>query len=460
MEAATRRSLRILLAVHHFPPTRVAGAEQFSYRVARGLLQRGHSVQVACVESVDDTTIEGKLRWSDEVFEDIPVRRFCFDLRSSPDSQVWAFDNPLLEGHLTKWISTDRPDLVHLVSGYLMGVAPLRAAQLFSIPTVVTLTDFWFLCPTINLLRGDGELCRGPSPLECARCLFDQKRRYRIIDRRWPGLMRSFWRIAGSRPVIGRGFGMPGRLDLLARRREILADSLNSADVIAPVTRFLADIYASNGTDASRFEIAPYGVNADAVPPVRRGQEEIRFGYLGQIAPIKGVDVLVRAFKRLDRSLRRSSLSIYGGMSSFATYGDHLRRMARPVEDIRFFGPYENTQVMKILADLDVLVVPSIWYENSPTVVLEAFAAGRPVIGTNVGGISEIVKDGVSGLLFERGDADDLCRQMQRLLSTPDLLESLKRGIPPVLKPDEELDRYLGIYERAILSHSLGPNVP
>jgi glycosyltransferase involved in cell wall biosynthesis len=82
-------------------------------------------------------------------------------------------------------------------------------------------------------------------------------------------------------------------------------------------------------------------------------------------------------------------------------------------------------------------------------VLLEAFAARRPVIGTNVGGISEIVQPEVNGLLFTRGDANDLARQMQRMLDEPKLLPQLAHGIPPVRTADEEVEQYLDIYARA-----------
>jgi glycosyltransferase involved in cell wall biosynthesis len=101
------------------------------------------------------------------------------------------------------------------------------------------------------------------------------------------------------------------------------------------------------------------------------------------------------------------------------------------------------------------LVVPSLWYENSPNVILEAFAHGTPVIASNHGGLSELVQDGRNGLLFPPGDAASLGRQLQQLLDEPDLLPRLRLGIPPVRSMAEELDALEELY-RSVLSRRQG----
>jgi glycosyltransferase involved in cell wall biosynthesis len=305
METNTHAPLKVLLAAPHFPPTRIGGAELFAYRIARGLVARGHVVQVVCAESVDDAASNGALRGSDEVYDGIPVRRLYYNQRALSETRRATFASPLIEAQLGAWLAQNRVDLVHLVSGYLLGIAPLRAARRFGIPTVVTLNDFWFLCPTINFLRGDGSLCAGPSALECARCLYDAQRRFRYVDQRAPQLMRGFWQFAREHPQLGARFDLPQRLEMLDERRAQLRDALNAADVIAPITHFLANRFAAQGFDAARFMVTPLaGPPQIDHAPTRADADEIHFGYLGQIAPIKGVDVLVRAFRQLKRTLR------------------------------------------------------------------------------------------------------------------------------------------------------------
>ena len=130
-----------------------------------------------------------------------------------------------------------------------------------------------------------------------------------------------------------------------------------------------------------------------------------------------------------------------------------MRKVVGNDDQIAFVGTFSNEQVLKVHSELDVLVVPSLWHENSPNVILEAFAAGTPVIASNQGGLAELVKHEVNGLLFRTGDAADLARQLQRIVDQPALLESLHNGIPPVKTVQEEMKELLQIY-RSIVNGS------
>jgi hypothetical protein len=109
----------------------------------------------------------------------------------------------------------------------------------------------------------------------------------------------------------------------------------------------------------------------------------------------------------------------------------NLRPRSRPTsaiqgsEDGRHFARPDGP----ILADLDVLVVPSKWIENAPFIIREAFAAGVPVVASNLGGMAEMVRHGVDGLLFPAGNAEALAVALKRMIDEPDLLDRLKSGI-------------------------------
>ena len=114
---------------------------------------------------------------------------------------------------------------------------------------------------------------------------------------------------------------------------------------------------------------------------------------------------------------------------------------------IKFHGAFPHERLGEILSKIDVLVVPSQWHENNPRVIQEAFASKTPVLGSNVGGISEFVQHEVNGLLFERGDVVELASQFKRIVEEPDLLSCLQIGISPVKTIDQEVTELVTIYD-------------
>ena len=144
----------------------------------------------------------------------------------------------------------------------------------------------------------------------------------------------------------------------------------------------------------------------------------------------KGPAVLLEAFNRLPRGA--ASLTLYGPHAAY--HGDESYRarlesfLSNP--DVRLAGQVGHRSAPQALSEIDVLVVPSIWPENSPLVIREAFLAGVPVVASRIGGIPEIVEDGVNGFLFGPGDVPDLHRLMLRLIETPSLLAGLSGNCP------------------------------
>jgi len=127
-----------------------------------------------------------------------------------------------------------------------------------------------------------------------------------------------------------------------------------------------------------------------------------------------------------------------------------LRRVAEGDERIDFMDNYECKELTKVLAGIDTLVMPSIWYEAYGLSILEAFANKVPVIATDIGGIPEIVHDGHNGLLFKRGDVLDLKQKMERVVNEPGLIQKFKENIPRVKSINEECDELLEIYRKLL----------
>ncbi|HID62389.1 MAG TPA: glycosyltransferase [Anaerolineae bacterium] len=440
--------LRILIAVHHFPPNHIGGAEWQAYRIAHWLKENGHEVRVICVES--DTYGEaGQLEHKDDLYDGIPVRRLFFNLPLSPDPFRWSFRNPLIEQHLLTYLEDFRPDVLHFISGYLMSGSVILAAQSSGIPVVLMPMDFWFLCPRVTLLQRDGSLCSVPEDLaECVLCLSQDRRRYRLMSSLTGGISNRLLRWMWRSPMILKGMGKEDLPTALQERRTYLRRVFAMADVVLSNSLFLKEMLSAYGFRAPRFLQLRQGIDAEkwVGDGIKETSPYLRVGYIGQIAEHKGVDVLVRAFKRLQIKGPSPRLLLYGNAEQFPSFTRHLHRLIDGDGQIKFAGTFPNEQVLKVHSELDVLVVPSVWYENSPNVVLEAFAAGTPVIASDEGGLAELVEHEVNGLLFRMGDATDLACQLQRIVDQPALLESLRKGIQPVNTVEEELAELFQIY--------------
>lgn len=430
--------MRIVLPVHHFPPRYSAGAELYTFRLARWLIARGHEAEVVCVESV---------RWDghDRVgathdrYEGVPVWRLAVE--ASPGGwPARTFDNPELAAWFADYLERTRPDLAHFQAGYLIGLGPLRAAAAAGVPAVLTLHDFWFLCPRITLLRGDGARCDGPpsDPGACAWCMRLGGRAARVADR-----------LSGGRAARLSAAALPAEARQMAARRAALLPALAWPDAVIAPSHFLAERFRPY-VPAERLHVLRYGLDLERLRAVAAAPDggPLRLAYIGQIAAHKGVHVLVEAVRALPQAGRPVELTVYGDLDQHGDYGQRLRARAAGDPRIRFAGRFEHGRIAEVLGACHATATPSVWYENSPLAIMEAQAAGRPVLTSALGGMAELVRDEVDGLHFRPGDAADLTRQIQRLRAEPGLLERLRRAVRPPASIDEEMATLLALYRR------------
>ncbi|MDW8327521.1 MAG: glycosyltransferase family 4 protein [Anaerolineales bacterium] len=432
--------MKIVIGVHHFPPRYTGGAEWQAFRTARELRVRGHEVRVVCVEHVDRGPASG-VDWQDDVYEGVPVRRLSFDWRLAPEPRVFEYRNPWVGEHLRGWLAEERPDVFHLFSGYLLTGMALYAADELAIPSVVTLTDFWFLCPRISMLQSNGQVSRPPiDPARCAQCLGEERRSFRWLGRLLPGPMATYWHL---------------RHDLvnhIEARLAYLHSALNLAAKIISVSRFVRNLHVEAGFSSEKIIYLRQGFDVQHLKPeviTKASSRQLRVGYIGQIAELKGVHVLIEAARQIDDP--RLSVRLYGNAQRFPAYTARLRRLIGNDSRIQFAGEYRSAaELTQVMRDLDVIVVPSLWYENSPNVILEAFAHRTPVIASDFGGMAELVQHEHNGLRFALGDAASLAGQLKRLLTEPDLLPRLRAGIGPVKTVAEETDGLEAIYQEVL----------
>jgi glycosyltransferase involved in cell wall biosynthesis len=303
----------------------------------------------------------------------------------------------------------------------------LHLARASGVPVLLTLHDYWFICGNSQLIWPDTQTCQGKAwGLNCVRC---------AAAARFPSPLVRWLR--------------PALAPLFQYRDRVVGQAARQADQFISPSKFLIERYIAAGFPASRFLHLENGLRVEHIrrfpwqPPGGR----LRVTFLGSLAWQKGVHIPVEAFNGLPSGIAR--LRIWGDPALFPDYVQSLRNLsAHP--DIQFMGRITNERVGEVLADSDVMVVPSLWYENSPVVIQEARAAGVPVIASGHGALSEKVHHEVDGLLFPPGDAAALRRTLQRLAGDPDLLPRLRRQIPAPMDMDHHVQELENLYRRLI----------
>jgi glycosyltransferase involved in cell wall biosynthesis len=230
----------------------------------------------------------------------------------------------------------------------------------------------------------------------------------------------------------------------IRRRLTAVQEALKTVDVFIAPSRFLRDRFCEFGVPPEKiryldngFDLTPFQV----IPRQGQRQARVRFAYIGTLVEHKGVHVLVEAFNRLDPTC--AELRLYGDPDVFPQYTARLQALATHPY-ISFAGRFENHDVGRILAEVDALVVPSIWFENSPLTIHEARLAGVPVIASNLGGMAEYVEDGKTGLLFRAGDVDDLHEKLEWFIHNPHAFRALPQ--PTYVSIADHARELLAIY--------------
>ena len=175
--------------------------------------------------------------------------------------------------------------------------------------------------------------------------------------------------------------------------------------------------------------------------PVKDGP--LRLGFVGTLVWHKGLHVLIEALRLMPSE--RVRLSVHGNTDVFPQYVRELRARAEglPVE---FRGSFTHAQLADVYEQFDVLVVPSLWPENSPLVIHEAFMSGIPVVGSRTGGIVDLVTHGHNGLLYEGPDPGSLAMELRRLIANRGLLTHLAANVPPVKPIEQDAAEWEAIY--------------
>jgi glycosyltransferase involved in cell wall biosynthesis len=444
--------MKILLGVHQFFPDFSAGTEVLTLSVARELCARGHDVRILTgYPSVDGLTDDQ--RFDEYLFDGLHVHRFhhAYAPMGGQRSRIEiGYDNHLAAAYFARLLTAFRPELVHFFHLNRLGTGLIPVARRAGIPAFFTPTDFWSICPTGQLRLWDMRPCAGPTA-DAGNCI--QHFAWNTLGRRGGRfavhIPAYLWGLIGrltSAGVLG-GYPHARELRALGERLSRSVSRLNQLQRIVVPNAMMERLLAAYGVEPPRLTRAAFGIALaeGPLPGVRdRAHDPLRIGFIGTLLPHKGCHVLIDAFNSLQPG--RAVLELFGRETDDTGYAARLRRLAAGREAIRFRGVFPNERIGEVLGEIDVLVVPSIWNENTPLVVSSAQAARCPVVASDVPGLAAAIRDGVDGLLFAPEDSASLAAVLCRLLDEPRLVGELSANAPPTRSTADYVDDLLAIW--------------
>lgn len=446
--------MKILLTLHQFFPEYFSGTEVLTFSVAKELLSRGHQVSVFTGYPARILMPDSQ-RFDQYEIEGIQVYRFHHAFVPMGEQQIISeieYNNHFAARYFMSLVTDIKPDVVHFFHFSRLGAALVDVVRQLDIPAYYTPTDFWAVCPTSQLLLVDGNVCDGPSRHggNCVKhvAMLTYWRYYSKVVRHFPDVAIDFI-AATAKMKVGVNFPFKHEITALSKRKPFNVSRLNELQGIVSPTQLMTDILVRNGVRPDLISQSAYGINVSGYDEAQErfsSEQDITIGYIGTLAPHKGCHVLIQAFLELGNNSAR--LKIYGNPNEFPGYVAELKQTAQGCGAIDFCGTFPNNQIAEVLADIDVLVVPSVWYENTPLVVYSALAAKCPVIASDFAGMSEVIHDGWNGMLFTPRSNHALGDCLSRLLNSPGLLGELSKNCQPPKSISTYVDELLGLYEK------------
>ena len=405
--------MHIIVANNIYPPIMAGGAELIVSYLCEGLANRGHRVTVisTCGPEMEPYPVE--MRNGVEVIRYFPRNRYWTFARAALKGQELGFRDKINTArwhlkdawnrdagrHARAIFMSSRPDVLHthVIDGFSATI--WYEAKRIGIPVIHTAHDYHLICPRAFLLSRSWQICSNPT-LAC--------RLYR------------FWHLHTSENV----------------------------DLFASPSKFLLGLHAEAGLQSAESAIVPSGVPLPASKKPVRSVPFNRFLLLSRLTVEKGIRVVLEAMARLPKNIDLE-VSIGGRGPLESEVLDAASKDSR----IRFLGYVQGEAKEAALNYADHLLLPSLWYENSPVVILEAAAWGLSLIGSRIGAIPEFVREGFTGRLFAPGNAHDLAETMVAAMTDAGLhigLETNGAMLISNFTVDRMVDSYLGHYERLV----------
>jgi glycosyltransferase involved in cell wall biosynthesis len=432
--------MKILYVIHDFLPETVAGTELYTYHLANEFSKK-HEVRIffnSHKSRESGFVIEGR-------YENVPFTAVRNELSNYADYAPRGKWRPINEA-FHELLDSYKPDVVHFqhilhLTPDLVGIAKKRG-----LPVIFTLHDFWLLCHRIRMITKERKICDTSKRSKCARCHYQHsdngKTKPDFSYLRRKGLKQFYW--AWLREYNTFRYFLNGRF-------HEAHDIFDKVDLFVSPSHFLRKKFIEHGLNPEKIIYSGNGLKKIMhVEKEDRHRQNgmVKFGFMGGSHHQKGAHILVRAFE----GITGAELHIFGNVSE-KSRKSLLNGAAQ--RNVFFCGLVSGEEKRKAMSQIDVFVMPSIWYENSPLVIQEAYMIGAPVIVSNIGGMAEAVKDGETGLHFKVGDPADLRAKIQWVIDNPSEIEEMRAKLPRVKSVEENAVELEGIYVDLIRRNQL-----
>ncbi len=426
----------------------MGGTERYVADLARQLQERGVNAVVAAPGDRDASYMS----------HDLPVQRFGTAYRGDLRTLYGAGDPVAAQsfGHL---LDREMPDLVHLHAfSPAVSLLTLREARRRSIPVLFTYHTPTVSCPRGTLMLWGKHPCDGVlDGSRCTSCVFQGHGVPRGLARALSLLPPFTDSVAGALGIAGQiGTGLRLRR-LLELRIWTCRSFFSEVDHIFVLAEWTADVLRRNGVVPTKITIARHGVACDNESvgelPRRGGYHlPLRLCFIGRLDPAKGLHVVLRALADVPSLSLTLDAYLLGEGDSTDSYSAMVRALADGDHRVSIRRNVSRKTLLHELAAFDAVLVPSQGFETGPLVVLEAFEAGVPVIGSKLGGVADKVRDGIDGLLVEPTSKVAWKAVLRHVATHPGLLQKLRQEVVPPSPISDCVDEVVEIYNRYIIA--------
>jgi glycosyltransferase involved in cell wall biosynthesis len=441
--------LKVVLGIPWYFPHSIGGTEVYVATLCHEL----QKLDVECL--VATPSVDGKAITSNH--GGVRVVHYPGPLRISPSESILA---TAPADALSELLASEQPDVYHQHDWSLnCGLTHLQAARRLRIPTIITLHLPKLVCRMSTMMYHGHLQCDGKIVEQrCAECFLTT----RGLPSALAGLISKIPTdaAAGLAHLAGVGRLFSGR-NTARQFAEGLRSVADTVDRIITVSQWLKQALHVNGVPESKLWSIRSGVDPEVALLAAAGKEHrrcsglLRIGFLGRWNSAKGLHVLVAALQRLPPTMYTLRVLAAGVDAESVAYRQKIEKMVVGKPQFQLFSNKPRSAVSEFFQDIDVLAVPSQWLENAPLVVLEANAWKVPVVGSSLGGIREMVRHQVDGLLVPHDDIEAWASAFSRLANDPNLLSRLRENILPVRTMRDTASEMLALYRTIARAKSM-----